>query len=298
MKIERVLVTGAAGLLGQHVVDALSDAYTVSGFDRIKGAADIPWHVGDITDSDAVAKAIRGQDAVVHLAAVPNIWSSDGETIIRVNALGTWIVLNATEEVGARRAVLCSTDSVVGYTVKEGRMIPPDYLPINHEHPVRPTDPYGLSKAICEDMGRSFSLRNRIEVLAIRPVFIAFPEMFGELKARAADPAGYRGPAVGGPSAAGGGVCWHYVDPRDAAQAFRLAIERPIKKFDAFMISAAETLAPEPTLERLEKTLGRLPEIRDPDLYARQPYAPLFDLDHAANELGFRASINLRPDLT
>lgn len=297
MTISRVLVTGAAGLLGSQVVEALRERYAVSGFDRRKGAADIPWHVGDITDSTAVAEAMREQDAVVHVAAIPNIWSGDGETIIRVNTLGTWIVLNAAETAGVRRAVLCSSDSVLGYTVKEGTMIPPDYLPVDPDHPLRPTDPYGLSKKLGEEMGRSFADRGRLEVLSLRPVFVAYPEMFAECRARAADPAGYRGPMAGGPSAAGGGPCWHYVDPRDAARAFRLALDRPYAGFAGYVISAGSTAAPEPTLTLVERLLGRLPEIRDPGLYERNPFAPLFDLEHAANGLGFRAEIDLRSEL-
>jgi hypothetical protein len=64
--------------------------------------------------------------------------------------------------------------------------------------------------------------------------------------------------------------------------------------FESFFLSAATTLAPEPTLERLARVLGRLPEIRDPDLYRRQPFAPLYDLDAARIRLGFEPQFDAR----
>jgi nucleoside-diphosphate-sugar epimerase len=166
-------------------------------------------------------------------------------------------------------------------------MHPPQYLPIDERHPLRPTDPYALSKLLNEETARSFVERGKLEVIALRPVFVLYPEMEGEVRARAKNPSGYRGPAVGGPSSAGGGAAWHYVDPRDVARAFRLALEAGTTGFDAFFISAANTLAPEPTLDRLRGRMGRLPEIRDRDLYARNPYAPLYDLIHAREGLGY-----------
>ena len=80
--------------------------------------------------------------------------------------------------------------------------------------------------------------------------------MEGEVRARAADPAAYRGVSVGGPNPAGGGPAWHYVDPRDVARAFRLALEMDKPRFAAYFISGRNTMAPEPTLERLQRHLG------------------------------------------
>jgi nucleoside-diphosphate-sugar epimerase len=119
--------------------------------------------------------------------------------------------------------------------------------------------------------------------------------MHGEVKARARDPAAYQGPAVGGPSAAGGGPLWHYVDPRDVARAFRLALEvEAFREFEAYFVAATSTLAPDPTLERLERYLKRRIEVRKPEVYASNPYAPLYDLAPARERLGFEAQHDLR----
>ena len=296
MTASRILVTGAAGLLGRHVVDELlSRNATVVGLDRRRGAHDIPWHVGDVTDAALLARAVEGCAGVVHLAAIPNIWSGDAETIMRVNVVGTYLALKAAEEAGVRRVVLCSSDSVVGFTVAEGMMRPPLYLPVDLAHPLRATDPYGMSKVLNEETGRSFAERGRLEVLALRPVFVAYEEMYPEIAMRAADPARYRGPMAGGPSSAGGGPCWHHVDPRDLARAFALALKTQWRGFESVFVSAAVTLSPEPTLARLERVLGYLPEVRDPALYEREPFHPLYDLSATRERLGFVPRFDARP---
>jgi nucleoside-diphosphate-sugar epimerase len=297
LAFDKVLVTGAAGLLGRYIVRELRDRCAVTGFDVKPPADGGPCTTGDIADLAAVNAAVAGMDAVVHVAARANIWAGTPEEIVRTNLMGTWNVLHAAAEAGARRVVLCSSDSVVGYTVMSGAMLPPAYLPIDTDHPLRPTDPYALSKKMGEAAGQSFADRGALEVVVLRPVFVLYPEMHGEVIARAADPAGYRGPAAGGPSAAGGGTAWHYVDPRDAARGFRLALELADVRYATFFLCGPNTLAPEPTLERLQHHLGLLPELRHPEVYRRNPFAPLYDLDHARDGLGFEAEHDLRPVL-
>lgn len=295
MRFEKVLVTGTAGKLGSYTAAELQGLCTVSGFDVAPSRGDIPHRVGDITDRAAMTDACRGMDAVVHIAARPNIWSGTGDDILRVNTMGVWTVLSAAEDAGVRRVVICSSDSVVGFTVMSGTLRAPDYLPIDTAHTLRPTDPYAISKVLGEEIARSFVARGTLQVIALRPVFVLYPEMEGEVKARAADPANYRGVNAGGPNPAGGGPAWHYVDPRDAARAFHLALEVETPQSAAYFISGRNTMAPEPTLERLRRYLGHDVAVRRPDVYVRNPYAPLYDLDLARDELGFEAKHDLRP---
>lgn len=297
---QTVLITGAAGLLGRHVVNEMTAAdHAVRGFDRYAGTADIDWRIGDVTNCDDVRAAVGGVDVVLHLAAVPNIWSGDGATIMQVNVLGTYRVLEAAEAAGVKRFVFCSSDSVAGYTVREGRMLPPHYVPIDLDHPLLATDPYAVSKVLGENLVHAYALRG-MSAVALRTVFVAYPEMAPEIIARAKDPESYKGPSAGGPSAAGGGPVHHHIDPRDVAHAFRLAAELdlPPKAFKPFYLSAGVTLSPEPTLDRLRRLHGDTVEIRDPDLYARQPFAPLYDLSHADEGLGFTARHQQRHLLT
>jgi nucleoside-diphosphate-sugar epimerase len=294
MTFKRVLVTGAAGLLGRSVIEELRRHYQVRAFDLKRGAPDVEWHIGDLTDAVAVAAAVRDMDAIVHVGAIPNIWSGGGEKIMQVNVLGTYLLFAAAEQAGVKRVAICSSDSTVGFTVREGSLRPPEYLPIDIEHPLNPTDPYGLSKVLGEEIGRSFALRGKMSVVALRPVFIAYPEMYGEIRARAASPKTYSGTPAGGPSSAGGGPCWHHVDPRDVAAAFRKALELEGVTFEKFFISAAVTLSPTPTLERLREVLGTLPPVRRPEVYRDNPFAPLFDLSLARERLGFVPQFDTR----
>ncbi|WP_175776146.1 NAD-dependent epimerase/dehydratase family protein [Burkholderia anthina] len=298
--MSRILVTGAAGLLGRFVVDELlKHNYDVRGFDRRQGSADIEWVVGDVTDAAAVKRAMSGIDAVLHIAAVPNIWGGDGQTIMRANTQGTWLVFDAAEGEGIERVVFCSSDSVAGYTVREGKMVAPRYAPLDLEHPLQATDPYALSKVVGEDIARAYALRG-MSVLALRAVFVAYPEMEGEIVARAKDPESYKAPAAGGPSTAGGGPLHHHIDARDLARAFRLALELPMQpgEFDRFYLAANVTLSPEPTVDRLRRFHGDTVEIRNPDYYRRNPFAPLYDLTYAAKKLGFVPEYDLRHLLT
>ena len=294
MRFDRVLVTGAGGLLGRYVVEALGGHCELSGLDLVPAADGVRHVVGSIEDPAAVARACQDADAVVHVAARPNIWSGEGDQIVQTNVVGTWNVLEQAERAGVRRVIVTSSDSVLGYTVFQGAMIAPDYLPVDRDHPLRPTDPYALSKLLCERMAESFARRGALEVLAIRPVYVLYPEFEAEVKARAADPEGYRGPAAGGRQPAGGGPMWHYVDPRDLARAYRLALEAEAPEFAAYFISGRTTLAPEPTVERLEKRLGRRIALKRPEVYRDEPFAPLYDLAPAREKLGFAAEHDQR----
>lgn len=301
MQFAKILVTGAAGLMGTYVVNDLAGKADIVGFD-IAAPEDASkftdFHQGNIEEFDAVRRSIEGCDAVVHIAARPNIWSGAGHEIIRTNVTGTWNVLEAAEQAGAKRAVITSSDSTVGFTVLEGKMIPPEYLPIDSKHPLRPTDPYALSKVLCEKTAKSFVDRGALEVTVIRPVYVLYPEFECEVEARAKDPQNYKGPAAGGRQPAGGGVMWHYVDPRDLARAFRLALETPEAHFGPFFISGPNILAPEPTIDRLADKMGgtRIP-VRTRAVYEANPHAPLYDLSEARDALGFIAEHDVRTKL-
>ena len=295
MNFEKVLVTGTGGKLGSYTAAELKGHCEISGFDARPGRSDIPHRTGDITDAAAMAEACEGVDAVIHIAARPNIWSGSSDDIVRVNTMGVWTMLNSAEAAGVRRVVLCCSDSVVGFTVISGKLKPPEYLPIDAAHPLRPTDPYAISKLLGEEIGRSFVTRGKLEVIVLRPVFVLYPEMEREVKARAADPANYSGVSAGGPNPAGGGPAWHYVDPRDAARAFRLALEIENPRFAAYFISGMNTMAPEPTLERMQRYLRQGVTVRQPEVYKNNPFAPLYDLTAARDDLGYAAEHDLRP---
>lgn len=289
--MRRVVVTGASGLLGGYVADAVAGSADIVGLDARPATgrqAGSHRHVeASILDLDALAAAFAGADAVLHVAAAANIGSAPHAGIIELNVTGSWNVLEAALRAGVRRVVLCSSDSVMGNTVWPEHFWCPQTLPVPEDHEMRPADPYGLSKLLAEEAGRSYARRG-LEVLALRPVFVLFPSMFGEARARHADPERYRGPCAGGHVAAGGGMCWHHVDPRDVAEAFRLSLDCRWQGFGSFFLAAPSTLHPLPTLERMRQVFGRLPARIDRRRYAENPFAPMFDTGRAERVLGWR----------
>ena len=76
---------------------------------------------------------------------------------------------------------------------------------------------------------------------------------------------------------------WHYVDPRDLARAYRLALEADKPGFGPYFICGRTTLAPEPTIERLAARMGRRIPVKRPEVYAKNPHAPLYDLTRPRN---------------
>ena len=294
--MKRVVVTGGSGLLGSYVVRALREDTEVVALDLMTPKEDVRFFHASILDRQRLLNAFRGADAVAHIAAAPNIGSGSPERIFDLNVRGTWNVLEAARLAGVRRVVLCSSDSVMGNTVWKEFFWCPEYLPVDENHALRPADPYGLSKLLGEEAGRSYSRRG-VEVVALRPVFILFPKMMGEVRARHSDPDGYVGPCAGGQAPAGGGLCWHHIDPRDVANAFRLALIAPWHGFAAYYLTAPSTLHVEPTLDRIRTVFGRLPDHLDRTSYIANPFAPMFSTARAEADLKWTARHDHRFDV-
>lgn len=235
--------------MGRYVVDELLGTHEVAIFDRrAPERTDVPCIQGDILNLEDTRSALKGADAVIHLAAIPNPLSDPGEVVMHVNTMGTYIVHQAASEVGVRRVVQASSDSSYGFVFRE-REVSPDYLPLDEEHPQKPQDPYGLSKKIGEEIGRSFTRRCGMETAFMRICFVWFPEMA----------VSYR-PLTQGPSERKwmNGL-WLYNDARDVARAFRLAVETEGITCEAFLISAEDNGTVFDTMDLVRKYYPNTP---------------------------------------
>jgi UDP-glucose 4-epimerase len=270
---ERVIVTGGSGRVGRYVVDELvRGGHGVTVFDLGAPKAKVPFVKGDILDLKAIGEAFKGAEAVVHLAANDWIAKVPPEAFIHVNVLGTWQVLQAAEAAGVRKAVVCSSISSTG--LEELRPeFPPEYLPFDEAHPIKPVEPYSVSKEAVEHVALSFARRGAMGIVVLRPLGVALPESLPRFIERADDPA----------------VRWftNYVSPEDTAQGFRLALERDMGRYDLFFLSAADSCAPDSTLEVAKRLFMPFPKIRHPGLYQANPRASMVDLDHARRRLGY-----------
>lgn len=124
---ETVLVTGGAGFIGSHLVEQLvAEGRPVRVLEKPGVSTahlpekDVDVVFADIRDSDAVARAARGCDVVLHLAANPNLWARDPDEFEQVNHQGTRNVLAAARAAGARRTVYVSTESILAPPRSQG----------------------------------------------------------------------------------------------------------------------------------------------------------------------------------
>ena len=282
MAYEKIIITGGAGLLGSHVVREMAEHAQITTLDikepeaKSQGGQD---HINlSITNYEEIKKALTGHDAVIHLAAIPNPREADAKTTFNNNVEGAWTVLQAAEDAGIKRVVVASSDSVFGLSYNPPNW-PPQFLPVDETHPTRPTEVYSLSKKITEMISESFAARGKMEVLAIRPCHIVFPRGYGELEARGQDLENYH--------------FWAWVDPKDVAQAFRLAVHtRSYNGFDVYTVAAEEGLNTKPTLELAAARWKNMPVIRRPEIYESCNTASILDISKIKERLGFVPTVS------
>jgi len=179
----QILLTGGSGAVGKAIVKRLvSSGFGVRVLGRRPGLAfeGAEYRACDINDFPALRDAMRGCDAVVHLAAIPNPGNGPSEEIFRVNCSGSFNVFQAAAQEGIRRIVQASSINATGqfFGLKPA---PLHYLPIDEEHPTFPTDAYSFSKNIIERTGEYFWDREGISSLALRLPWVAPAEIHNQL---------------------------------------------------------------------------------------------------------------------
>jgi nucleoside-diphosphate-sugar epimerase len=265
----RILVTGHRGNVGAPVAAHLERlGHDVAGFDRAGG--------DDLLDAAAVRAAAAGCAAVVHLGALAHDTAGTPEDIMAVNVLGTWHALLAAEAAGAGRVICFSSAQVLG--TAEGERVP-DYLPLDDAHPRRAMRPYGLSKALAEDLCAGFTARTGIPTVSLRPVWVWHPGTYQRVEERwRADP-----DAEWAPFWEFGG----FVDVRDVAEAVRLALTVPLAGHHRALLCAADIASTGPSLAMAARLVPGAP-VRDPAPYRDDPRRALVDCSAAARLLGWR----------
>lgn len=165
-----VLLTGAAGGLGTLMRKLLpAYGYELRLFD-VAPIPDAPDAIAaDLADRAAVREAVRGVDAVIHLAGIS--LESSFEKILHANIEGTYHLYEAAREEGVGRIVFASSNHAIGYTSwpeADGKLIPVDT-------PRRPDTFYGLSKSFGEDLAQLYWDRHGMETVSVR-IGSCFPE--------------------------------------------------------------------------------------------------------------------------
>lgn len=217
----RVMITGAAGFIGQHVVKALLDAgHEPIGLD-VRPCSDqyvtnhrVAWITVNI---GASLEPIPNLDAVIHLAgiAAPNECDKDPTRAFDINVNGTNQVLKMALASGARKVVFASTGHVYG--------ISPKYMPTDESHPLWLQNTYTLTKILGEQLCQLYYQNHGLSYIALR-LYNAYgpgqrtgyfiPDMIAKAKAGQIDLQG-----------ANTTKDWVYIE--DVARAFVAALDSP-----------------------------------------------------------------------
>jgi UDP-glucose 4-epimerase len=164
----RAVVTGGAGFIGSHLVDALLDRGDhVTVLDDLSNGrfeqvpAGVVFVQGDVADEEVVRSVVEGADVVFHEAALGSVRRSVDAPLAtdRVNIHGTLNVLEASRRAGVRRVMTASSSSVYGGVAP---------LPSNEEHPTTPKSPYAVTKVTVEQYCRVYAQLLGLETVCLR----------------------------------------------------------------------------------------------------------------------------------
>ncbi|APM39744.1 NAD-dependent 4,6-dehydratase LegB [Clostridium kluyveri] len=175
--MNKVLVTGADGFIGSHLVEKLlNSGYSVKAFVYYNsfnswGWLDtLPKHMlkeieifsGDIRDPNGVREAVKNIDEVYHLAALIAIPFSyySPDSYVDTNIKGTLNVLQAAKELKTKRVIITSTSEVYGGA---------KFVPITEEHPYQAQSPYSATKIAADKLAESFYRSFSLPITIVRP---------------------------------------------------------------------------------------------------------------------------------
>lgn len=174
---KKVLVTGADGFIGSHLVESLLDqGYDVKAFVYYNSFNSWGWldtlpkeklneieiFSGDIRDPNGVKEAMKGIDIVFHLAAliaIPFSYHSP-DSYVDTNIKGTLNILQAARDLGTERILVTSTSEVYGTA---------QYVPIDELHPYQGQSPYSATKIGADRLAESFYRSFNMPITIVRP---------------------------------------------------------------------------------------------------------------------------------
>lgn len=183
VKNKRILVTGGAGFIGSHLVDAIAqenDMVVLDDFssgerknlERWEKADNVRIVEGDIQDKGTVERCMKGVDLVFHLAVrCLRLSIKDPYSVHEVNATGTLNVCDAALRENVERFVYISSSEVYGSA---------KYTPMDEKHPLDPTTPYGASKAAGDLYASSFYHTHGLQTVVVRPFNVYGPRSHTE----------------------------------------------------------------------------------------------------------------------
>ena len=255
----RVLVTGARGKVGRAAVAALIEAgHDVRATDLAPPVFERPsegepdYYQADVTDAGDAFAVVRGAEAVVHAAALPEPTHNPPHVVFQNNLMGVFNVLEAAIRWGVTRFVNVSSETVPGFFFPE-REFWPDYVPVDEEHPLRPQDPYATAKHFGELLMDGATQRSDTRCISIRPSWVQHEENYER----------NLGPQVRDASVLSPNF-WSYIDVYDLADAIVLAAESDLLGHEVFYIASPDNVGNRPFEQIVRKYYGDKVEVKKP----------------------------------
>ena len=271
-----IIVTGGSGQAGKACVRDLQEhGYDITSVDLappVEGS--VRFSRVDLTDFGQTMAALSAIDervtkvtGVVHLAAIRAPGLAPNHVTFETNILSTYNVFEAARQLGIKNIVWASSETVLGFTFTT----PPPYVPVDEEYPGRPESAYSLSKLLGEEMAKQFCRWDpELKIIGLRLSNVMNPSDYA------------RFPSFQDDAAKRKWNLWGYIDARDAAQAFRLALESRLKGAEIFVIANADTVMNRSNEELLGEHYANVPRKR-----AFGPNETLLSIEKARNVLGY-----------
>jgi UDP-glucose 4-epimerase len=256
----RVLVTGARGKVGRATVAALMEAgHDVRATDLVPPVFERPdpgepeYVHADLTEAGSAFAVVRGTEAVVHAAAIPEPTRNPPHVVFQNNLMATFNTIEAAIRFGVSRFVNISSETVPGFFFPE-RPFLPDYIQVDEEHPVRPQDPYAATKYFGELLMDGAVRRSDIRCISIRPCWVQHEGNYE----RNLGPWVRELPPDLSPN------FLSYIDVYDLADAIVLATQSDLPGHEVFYIASPDNVGNRPLDEVVRQYYGDEIEIRKP----------------------------------
>ena len=284
----RVLLTGALGKVGRAASTALLAAgHRVTAVDVARPVfeRDLPGSAryvqADLLDAGAAYAVVRGHDAVVHCAAIPDPLHSPPHVVFGNNLLSTFNVLEAAVRWEAPRFVNLSSETVPGFFFPERPSLPA-YVPVDEDHPVLPQDPYALAKHFGEQLMDAAVRRSDVRCITIRPSWVQTADNY----------ALNLGPWLRDPSEPSQSM-WSYIDAEDLADAIVLSVESDLPGHEVFYIASPDNVGGRDLAAAVREAYGDRIEVRP----LSRPDASGISCAKAERMLGYRPTRSWRDHL-
>jgi nucleoside-diphosphate-sugar epimerase len=267
------------------VVELLARGHEVHGIDSAPLHPDLVDLVAaglrftrlDLCDYGEAVEAVAGQDAVVHLAAIPAPGLSSPSHTLTLNTVTTQNVFLAATQAGLSRVVWASSETTLGLDFGD---IPPRYFPVDEDHYPHPTTTYALSKVLGEVAAEHLASWSGIPFIGLRLSNVMPPDRYERDFPFDSDPASRMFNA------------FSYIDSRDAALAVTLALTAEVTGARSYVIASPDTVMETPTAELVERYFPGVPVRGE-----LQGNCSLFSIERARRELGFEPRHSWRTSL-